>query len=172
MAKSVFDPDRTCLVEFLPCALDQQDIRTEIRNIVKGIKSTQNLTEADVVVAVGFGLNQDPSKGLALAQNLTDALGGVLGATRASVDAGWIDAAHMIGQTGKTVRPKLYIALGISGAIQHNAGIQDSDCIIAVNKDETAPIFGIADYGICGDLFRVVPLMIEAIADIRKGEEN
>ena len=117
---------------------------------------------ADVIVSVGYGINNNVQKGIELAQQLADALGGILGASRAVVDAGWLPTDHQIGQTGKTVRPKLYIALGISGAIQHLAGMKDSSVIVAVNKNSAAPIYEYSDYGITGDLFNVVPMMIEA----------
>ena len=102
-------------------------------------------------------------RGIKLAEELAEVLGGVVGGSRATIDSGWLSADHQVGQTGKTVHPKVYVALGISGAIQHKAGMQDSECIIAVNKNDTAPIFEIADYGICGDLFKVTPMLIEAI---------
>ena len=117
-----------------------------------------------VVQQANQGVSAARNKGIELAEQLAAALGGgVVGASRAVTDAGWMTADHQVGQTGKTVHPKIYVALGISGAIQHKAGMQDSECIIAVNKNDTAPIFEIADYGICGDLFKVTPMLIEAI---------
>ena len=135
----------------------------EVLDIKKSAEKLVDLIGADVVVAVGRGISADPDKGIKLAEELAEVLGGVVGSSRACVDAGWITADHQVGQTGKTVHPKVYVALGISGAIQHKAGMQDSECIIAVNKNENAPIFEVADYGIVGDLFKVVPELIESI---------
>ena len=127
-----------------------------------------DLIGAEIVVAVGRGISKDPEKGVKLAEELAEALGGgVVGASRAVTDAGWLTADHQVGQTGKTVHPRIYVALGISGAIQHKAGMQDSEVIIAVDSNETAPIFEVADYGITGDLFTVVPLMIQQIKEAR-----
>ena len=144
-------------------SLSAADIHTEVLETVKAAKKLVDLIGADIIVSVGRGISSDVEKGLALAAELAGELGGVVGSSRAVVDAGWLSADHQVGQTGKTVHPKVYIALGISGAIQHKAGMQDSECIIAVNKNETAPIFEVADYGIAGDLFKVVPEMIAQI---------
>ena len=139
------------------------DIHTEVTETVKAAKKLVDLIGADFIVSVGRGISKDVEGGIKLAEELAEVLGGVVGSSRACVDAGWISADHQVGQTGKTVHPKVYVALGISGAIQHKAGMQDSECIIAVNKNDTAPIFEVADYGIVGDLFKVVPELIESI---------
>ena len=144
-------------------ALEAADIKTEVVDTVKAAKKLVDLIGADFIVSVGRGISKDVEGGIKLAEELAEVLGGVVGSSRACVDAGWITADHQVGQTGKTVHPKIYVALGISGAIQHTAGMQDSECIIAVNKNEGAPIFGVADYGIVGDLFKVVPELIKQI---------
>ena len=143
--------------------LTEADIKTEVVEVVKAAKKLVDLIGADFIVSVGRGISKDVEGGIKLAEELAEVLGGVVGSSRACVDAGWITADHQVGQTGKTVHPKVYVALGISGAIQHKAGMQDSECIIAVNKNENAPIFEVADYGIVGDLFKVVPELIESI---------
>ena len=137
------------------------ELKTKVLETVKEARKLVDLTGAEVIVSVGRGISKDVEGGIKLAEELADVLGGVVGSSRACVDSGWITADHQVGQTGKTVRPRIYIALGISGAIQHKAGMSDSECIIAVNKNDSAPIFEVADYGIVGDLFKVVPLMIE-----------
>ena len=143
--------------------LSEADMQTEVTEVVKAAKKLVDLIGADFIVSVGRGISKDVEQGIKLAEELAAELGGVVGGSRAVIDSGWLSADHQVGQTGKTVHPKVYVALGISGAIQHKAGMQDSECIIAVNKNETAPIFEIADYGICGDLFKVTPMLTEAI---------
>jgi electron transfer flavoprotein alpha subunit len=127
--------------------------------------SKVNLQYADVIVSGGKGLGS--SKGFELIRKLADELGGVVGASRACVDGGWISYPHQVGQTGKTVRPKLYIAAGISGAIQHKVGMQDSDFILAINTDPAAPIFEVSTVGIVGDLYQVIPEMIDKIRALK-----
>ena len=142
--------------------LSEADMDTEVVEVVKAAKKLVDLIGADYIVSVGRGISKDVEGGIKLAEELADVLGGVVGGSRVAIDSGWLTADHQVGQTGKTVHPKVYIALGISGSIQHKAGMSESECIIAVNKNETAPIFEIADYGICGDLFKVTPMLIEA----------
>ena len=165
MKKAAFDQAKADACEIIKpnFTLTADDVQTEVVEVVKAAKKMVDLIGADVVVSVGRGISKDVETGIKLAEELAEVLGGVVGASRAVVDSGWMSADHQVGQTGKTVHPKIYVALGISGAIQHKAGMQDSECINAVNKNETAPIFEIADYGICGDLFKVVPQLIEAI---------
>ena len=166
MKKAPFDQAKAdaCQIVKPAFSLTADDVKTEVLSVEKAAEKLVDLIGADVIVSVGRGISKDVNKGIELAEQLAAALGGgVVGASRAVTDAGWMTADHQVGQTGKTVHPKIYVALGISGAIQHTAGMQDSECIIAVNKNEGAPIFGVADYGIVGDLFKVVPELIKQI---------
>ena len=134
------------------------DVKVKVTDIVSTLCEKVNLTEADIIVSGGRGLG-DP-RNFALVEELAKVLGGAVGASRATVDAGWIEYSHQVGQTGKTVGPKIYFACGISGAVQHLAGMSSSDTIIAINKNPEAPIFKVATFGIVGDVLEVLPALI------------
>ena len=141
--------------------LKEEDIRSKLIGTIEHDQKRVNLTDAKIIVSGGRGIkNKD---GFALIESLAKALGGEVGSSRACVDAGWIDSSHQVGQTGTTVRPDLYIACGISGAIQHLAGMSESKYIVAINTDKNAPIFDICDYGIVGDLKEIIPALVSSI---------
>ena len=138
-------PDRVKIIDFSP------------------LVEELSIVDADIVVSGGKGLGEP--KGFGIIEDLAKVLGGAVGASRPTVDEGWIEYRHQVGLSGRTVRPKIYMACGISGAVQHQAGMKTSDYIIAINKDPEAPIFGVAHYGIVGDLFQIVPALTKAFQD-------
>ena len=166
MKASALDAARTG--EIVDVALEPEQLQSKVRVLETVIaeQDNVNIQEADILVGGGRGLESE--KGFELIRDLANSLNGSVAASRAVVDSGWIGYPHQVGQTGKTVAPKLYIACGISGAIQHVAGMQSADTIVAINRDADAPIFNVTDFGIVGDLFEVLPKLISSIEGRRK----
>ncbi len=165
MKELEFDGERSGEILTVSPDLDRLGNRVKVLESVVSEASNVNIQESDILVSGGRGL--DNEKGFDLIRKLADVMDANVAASRATVDAGWIPYPHQVGQTGKTVAPKVYIACGISGAIQHVAGMQSSEVIVAVNRDENATIFDVADYGIVGDLFEVLPKLISKIEERR-----
>ena len=166
MDEAVFQAGRSGELVRVPVSDADAASRTRILETVKEAEETVNIAEADVIVSGGRGMKSPENFGIL--KDLAKVLNGAVGASRAAVDAGWISLSHQVGQTGKTVKPKIYFAAGISGAIQHLVGMSSSDMIVAINKNPDAPIFHVASYGLVGDMFEIVPLLTKRFKEILK----
>jgi len=164
------DKSRTGEITNVEIQLDAQDCTVEILEVVKSEKTVSDITEAKYLISGGRGIGGP--EGFGMLRKLAETLGSGadISSSRANVDAGWITKDRQVGQTGKTVRPNLYMACGISGAIQHLAGMEESECIVAINKNESAPIFGVADLGVVGDVNAIVPKLIDEIARVKESK--
>ena len=160
-------PDEGRQGEIIKVDFDKEAVtaRTKLLSFAEDLSEKVKLDDAEIIVSGGRGLGKPEN--FAVVKELADAMGAALGSSRPPVDDGWIPYSHQVGQTGKTVCPKLYVACGISGAVQHLAGMQTADVIVAINEDPNAPIFEVATYGIVGDLFEVVPMLADRIRKSR-----
>jgi electron transfer flavoprotein alpha subunit len=166
MAPAVPDPTRKGEVIMVQIPAQALETRTEVLDSVISQDDQVNIQEVETLVAGGRGLESE--KGFTLIRELATELGGAVAASRAAVDSGWIPYPHQVGQTGKTVSPKLYIACGISGAVQHAVGMQSAEIVVAINRDSSAPIFNIATYGVVGDLYEVIPQLIKRLQEMKR----
>jgi len=160
-------PDASRHGEIIRLDFDTQSVtsRTKLVHLIRDLTEKVKLEDADIIVCGGRGLGK--AENFQIIAELAEVLGAALGSSRPPVDDGWISYSHQVGQTGKTVSPKLYIACGISGAPQHLAGMQTSETVVAINEDPDAPIFGVVTYGIVGDLFKVVPMLTATLREMR-----
>ncbi|WP_315119412.1 electron transfer flavoprotein subunit alpha/FixB family protein [uncultured Clostridium sp.] len=161
------DTGRKGEIETLSVNLEQSDIRTKVEDVVKIAKNVMDIGEAEILISGGRGVGS--KEGFDILKELADLMGGSIAGSRAAIDNAWLDKAYQVGQTGKTVRPRVYIAVGISGAIQHLAGMQDSDFIIGINKDDSAPLMKVADLALVGDYKKIVP---ELVAQLKEKINN
>ena len=166
MAMPEHNPKATGEIIRESCAVREEEILVKVLEIISD-KKTDHVDVAGAEFIVSGGRGMMGKENFAMLQELADELGGVVGASRSAVDAGWMPQERQVGQTGKTVRPKIYIACGISGAIQHLVGMQDSDVVIAINRDKEAPIFEVATYGIVGDLFKIIPAITRRLRELK-----